>query len=106
MTIPKTVAKEGDPPSIEAYCWWLACQFYVVGAEREDIYQEAWIAAWLEPRYPELAARRQVYDMIRKANRRSLVPVDDDFLESQPARTSLVDLVDVRAQLRDLIDGL
>ncbi len=70
---------------IDGYCRWLSRHFFVRGHDPEDIFQEARLAAWQAPHCPRVAARRQVLDMVKMANRQPTlvaevdVPVDDLF---------------------------
>lgn len=94
--------------SIEGYCLWLASRFFAPGVDREDLAQEARIAAWLEPEHPRLAARRQVLDVVKRETlagefrterRPELVPLDE-HLET---RDNVADLVEARANLRAIL---
>lgn len=54
-----------------AYCRWLASFFFVSGMDREDLYQEACLAAWLaDPGFERRKARQRVLDLVKIGQRR------------------------------------
>ena len=90
--------------NVDAYCRWLSRHFYVRGCDRDDVVQEALLAAWLSPNYPRLAARRQVMDMMKVANRRAF---DSTEYADIPCRTSdVVDVVAAREHLREVLSSV
>lgn len=85
---------------IDAYCRWLGYFFFAPGYEPEDLAQEARIAAWLAPECPKIAARRQVLDVVKVANRKAVLCE----LDTEPATTAdVVDVVDARERLRGVL---
>lgn len=87
----------------ESYIRFLGSYFFVRGLEREDIEQEAWIAVWLAPPGLErMAARRQVLDLIKMANRR---PEFHRFMEDPASHVDVETVVAARERLREVIDA-
>ncbi len=88
----------------DGYFRWLSRFFFASGMDSDDLYQEARLAAWLAPEHPRLAARRQILDLVKIANRRSFDSVPDR-LATVPDRTAdVVDLVEARERLRAIFD--
>lgn len=90
-------------PRDEAYCRWLGRYFFAAGHDAEDLAQEARIAAWLAPNHRRIAARRQVLDVLKSAQRR---PTAAPLPEGLAAEGDLFELVDTRARLRALRSAL
>jgi hypothetical protein len=82
---------------IEGYCRWLSRRYFVSGADADDIFQEARLAAWLAPPGSEfLAALCQVKDLMKIGQRRRLyqlaqpeIPEGHDFFGAIEARERL-----------------
>lgn len=55
----------------DAYCRWLSRFFYAPGHEPDDLAQEARLAMLRAPHTKRVAARRQVLDVVKVANRRA-----------------------------------
>lgn len=84
----------------DGYCRWLGSYFYAEGYDRDDICQEAMLAAWLAPSGLErVAARRRVLDILKAARRRPR------FVELVEVETpdNVVDAVDARDRLRAVL---
>jgi DNA-directed RNA polymerase specialized sigma24 family protein len=91
----------------EGYVRFLGSFFFASGWEREDIEQEARLAILRAPEvHSRIAARRQVLDVVKVANRRRLyaLPVDEDGDEhDEPDSYDLVEHVLLREELRTVI---
>ena len=84
----------------DGYCRWLGSYFYAEGYDRDDICQEAMLAAWLAPSGLErVAARRRVLDILKAARRRPR------FVELVEVETpdNVVDAVDAGDRLRAVL---
>lgn len=91
------------PEAIERYISFLGSYFFARGLDREDIEQEARIAVWLAPAGLErMAARRQVLDLIKIANRK---PELHRFMQDPAASIDVERVVAARETLRELIDA-
>lgn len=86
---------------IEDYCRWLSRHFFVIGMDPEDVYQEAWLAAWRAPDHPRLAARRQVFDLMKIGQRRRFEPMPHE----QRAETDVAETVERRDLLRRILSA-
>jgi DNA-directed RNA polymerase specialized sigma24 family protein len=90
---------EHDP-----YFHWVARRFYAPGYEREDLVQEARIAAWLAPPGLErLAARRRLIEIVRRSRRggRPELCAPVDVQDSG----DILDLVAARERLRGILSA-
>ena len=86
----------------DRYCHWLASFFFVDGMDRDDIYQEASLAAWLAPCGLErLAARRRVIELLRRSQRGGR-PTFCKLVDT-PAGVDVVDLVAHRERLHHVL---
>lgn len=88
---------------IEAYVRFLGSYFYAEGYDREDIEQEARIAAYLAPAGLErMAARRRVLDLVKHAQREKrgrLVELEREVA----SRLDVLEEVVIRETLRDVL---
>lgn len=88
---------------VEGHVRFLSSYFYVDGMDREDVEQEARIAAWLAPAGAErIAARRRIVDLLiasRRLKRGSLVELEDDLV----SRIDVLEAVVVRETLRNVL---
>ena len=90
--------------NIDAFCRWLSRHYFVVGMDADDIYQEARLAAWLAPAGLEhIAARRQVYDLMRIGQRRRFDTLGHDMESVSRSSSDVVDIVDARDRLRAIM---
>lgn len=88
--------------STERYCRHLARFFFAPGYDREDMLQEARVAAWLAPCGLErVAARRRLIEIVRRSQRGGrpelCPPVD------VPDPQDVVDVVAARQRLRSVL---
>ena len=84
----------------ERYYRWLGSYFFAAGYDREDLVQEARIAAWLAPSgLGRVAAKRRVLDVVKAAQRR---PRLYELVEAEAPGT-VEDVVVMRERLREVI---
>ena len=85
--------------SVDGYIRRLAREYRVPGMGAEDVEQECRIAAWQAPDHARLAARRQVFDLLRVALRK---PMFVEIVEVA-APDTVADVVDARERLRCIL---
>lgn len=87
--------------TIDDHCRMLSRFYFVAGMDADDIYQEARLAAWLAPAGLErMAARRQVYDLMKIGQRRRFDALGERDVASH---VDVVDIVDARERLRAIM---
>lgn len=88
-------------PAVDRYCRWLANYFFIDGLDRDDLYQEAWLAAWLAPGLERLAARRRIIELLRRSQRGGR-PRFVELVEAESSR-NIIDIVETRERLRAIL---
>lgn len=87
---------------LSRYCHWLAGFFFIDGMDRDDIYQEASLAAWLaSPGLERVAARRRVIELLRRSKRGGRPTFCE--LAEMPLSADVIDLVTARETLRRVL---
>lgn len=91
----------GAVTDVDRYCRHLAAFFFVDGLDRDDLFQEARLAAWLAPVGAErIAARRRILDLLKFAQRRPRFAPAIEDMRLVDARADVVDLAAARERLR------
>lgn len=88
----------------EGYVRWLGSYFYVDGLDREDVEQEARLAAWLAPAGLErVAARRRVLDLLKASQRGKRGRAEELDLDRASSSLDVAALVEARLRLAGLL---